>query len=442
MIRLRHPGLPERAVLSPEGTDRATWSSSPKYLAVVTPEQVLGLLLQQEALRTPQPWYDLLHEKLPVAPTPAGFHLVSRHADVTRVLRDNETFRSPGTEAIIDAIPQMRRHPGLGMVSRTLLALDGPEHRHLRKLSAREFTPRRIAALSQFAEDLCAKTVNGIRARIEDGEVVDLMSGLAVELPLELIAELVGIPGTDREHLATVVRKLLQLIEPGPTEPQLNEADAAYLELESYLTDLVHDRRKHPRSDFVSAIVGAADASTQPYSEDQLILSLMVIWAAGFDTSAAAIGNGIGMLFTDRRLMQRVPEYDDATMQEHIDELMRLECPMQIPPGFRFATQDVTIAGTAIPAGTEVRVLLSAANRDRTAFTNPDSFLLDRPGRTTLAFGAGAHYCLGAALARVEVATVLRQCSSELSYAQLTEVPRHRTSLLFRTYAELKVSRR
>ncbi|MFD4562131.1 cytochrome P450 [Streptomyces sp. NPDC058469] len=400
----------------------------------------LSMLLDQNALREPQPHYDLLHATAPVVRTQGGFYLVSRYDDTSRVLKDNALFRSPGTEAINAADPRFASHPALNMVSRSILALDGKDHTHLRKLSAREFMPRRVFDIQPTIERICTKHVDSIRIRLCDGETVDVMEELAVPFPLELIAEMIGIPSSDRPYLATVVRALLKLIEPDPTIEVVSAADHAFLELEEYLLRHIRDRRARPQDDLTSALIATAEASSESYSDDQIVLSLIVVWAAGFDTSAAAIGNGIVTLLGSPNETDAMLAGGQNESRRFVDEILRLECPVQIPPAFRYATADIEFGEVTIPAGSDVRVLLSAANRDRAVYDNPDVFCPERLGRPALTFSAGIHYCLGAGLAKAELTTILRQYALHLRHAVLVKEPDRRTSLLFRTYGEVNIA--
>jgi cytochrome P450 len=298
---------------------------------------------------------------------------------------------NPNTRAAIDPL-------GSDMVDRSMLFTDGANHRRLRDAVRDVFTPSFVAGLTVGVENI-AEAVIGYPAA---GMPFDFMGDIAMPLPLAVAAEWLGLAPNNAELLRAespaIIRMLGALTEPD----EIHAGAAAFATLIAEFLPLAADRRAHPREDLLSFI--AADSALEL---DDVIINAILIAVAGHETTANLLGAAIIRLLQPNadgsRLIDNLNINDPAVLTE----LLRLDGPVQATA--RTATQDHHIAGAEITAGQQALVVLAAANRDPDIFDQPTEFRPDRGGAAPLAFGYGAHYCLGSALARLEIAVALRR---------------------------------
>jgi cytochrome P450 family 114 len=348
-------------------------------------------LLEPENRRNPYPFLHWLRENAPVHRTTIGTYLISRHDDVTQVLADSGTvFLAPDKETLERQFPGALAHKSISVFASSIALTNPPEHTRLRKVISREFTMRRVDELRPRIESICEGLLDSVSEPLRDGEIVDLQATFAEPVSRETLAELLGIPRADRQWLASLVEAVLSAF-PGAPDEVLAKADAHTAELETYLTDLISERRRTPQDDLITAL-------SNGLSEEDLVPTLWALWCAGFKTSAAGIGTGV-------RIMVEHPLRTDPAA--YAGEVLRYDAPTIITPFVRIATEDVRLRGGTIPAGADVRLVLGAANRDPAVFADPDLFDPARDTRAMLTFTGGIHFCVGAALARTELAIAL-----------------------------------
>jgi cytochrome P450 len=388
----------------------------------------------------PYPLYGWLREKAPVFYSEqVGAYMLSRYADCERVLKDHRTFRSVDQSVVAEMFPQATVHEAYRLLLSAIVAQNPPAHTRLRQLVSREFTPRRVEGLRPGIERICDELLDEAAEAMHDGAVVDLHATVSMPLPLRVLAELLGVPPGDLPALSVLVPKMLHVVNPAATATEIQEASAAFREFGAYLEEMIAVRRRTPSDDLISALVTARQADSDRLSDDELRTMLFALWAAGFETPAIAVDNGVLTLL-------RQPEHagglaDRAAAQDFIDELFRWETPGSISTSRRYATEAVNFGGYELPAGAQVRLLLNAANRDPLAYPDPDRF---DPGRTrtaptSLAFGAGIHFCLGAGLARLEITILLRKLTERLPGLQLAGEPVRRRSIPLRDFSSFNV---
>ncbi len=242
------------------------------------------------------------------------------------------------------------------------------------------------------------------------GEPLDLMRDLAVPLPLIVIAEMLGIPPEDRASLKQWSDALARITDPVVPPSLIRDADRAVEAFTTYLEPLIAERRASPRDDLLSALVNAEQAGEQ-MTERELHGMCALLVAAGNETTTNLIGNGFAALFANPDQLQ-ILRKDPGRAGEVIEEVMRYDSPVQFTT--RVVAEPITVRGRRLTPGQFVMLGLAAANRDEAVFAEPDRFLVDRfrdgsNGARHLALGHGAHYCLGAALARMEGTTAFRQ---------------------------------
>jgi cytochrome P450 len=334
--------------------------------------------------------------------------LAVRHADVRTVLGDPRFSRA----AIVGQdVPRVR--PEIDHQASSILNMDPPHHTRLRKLVARAFTTRRVEELRPRAAELTAELLAGMRTA---GPGSDLVEHVSVPLPVTIICELLGVPVADRPIFRAGSDAALSTSAMTP-----QERAAAMEQLTAYMAGLVAQRRATPTDDLLGALVTARDEGDR-LNEGELIGLGIGILIAGHETTMNQIGNMTYTLLTrpDRGAALRG---DHAAIAKGVEELLRYT-PLGASVGFpRIATEDVELSGVTIRAGEAVLVSIHAANRDPDMFDRPESLVLDRAANRHIGFGYGAHHCLGAQLARMELQEALGGLLREFPDLRLAVAP-------------------
>ncbi len=316
--------------------------------------------------------------------------------------------------------------------------LDPPHHQRVRRIIAKAFTPRRIAAVQPFVAETSRALLRQLGARRE----FDLYGDFAHQVPALVISELLGVPPEDRERLTRLsddVAKLLGLL--GLTEDRLREGVAAAEEMHEYLDALVAERRRDPRDDLLTALVEAED-DDQRLSEGELLSLAATLYSAGHRTTSDLFSNGTAALLADQEIWAMAVR-GEIPIDAVISEYLRYETPTHYVA--RMMTEPLEVAGVTIAANEPVLVLLAAANRDPAAYERPERFDPTRWSTgfeppAPLSFALGAHYCLGANLARLEAEEMLRALIEVVPAARLaTDELRWRHTGLFRGLEELPI---
>ncbi|MFC0042453.1 cytochrome P450 [Actinomadura rayongensis] len=345
----------------------------------------------------------------------AGAFLISGYDDASAVLRgagwSSDPRRSPRTP------PQFADLP-----PNVLLFLDPPDHTRLRRMLSPAFTPRAIERLRPRVTAIVDAALDGL----EEGS--DLVGELAYLVPLAVVAELLDVGVEGAELFRDETPALAGLLELDVTPDGLALAAAASTEIMLYLTPLIAERRAAPGDDFISALLAVDGIEL-----DEVLATCVLLLAAGHETTANLIGTGTLAVLDD-------PGQKDALLDDPsraVEELLRHQSPVKLAG--RVALEDHTVGGVEIPAGSQVFVMIGEANRDpRRA---PDAARLDlaRPPLPHLAFGAGAHFCLGAALARMEAAETLSRLFTRFPKLGRDGDPTWRASSTFHGLNELRV---
>lgn len=399
---------------------------------------MLDALAAMQALATPEgrldpyPLYERLRAAGPVVPLGDGFVAVTGYAEADQVLRD-AGFRVTDDVALDRTMPGWRTVRSWEWLSRTMLWRNAPDHTRLRRLAGSAFTARRVAALRADVTALA----EGLIAPIAAADApVDFMTAVAYPLPVSVICALLGVPDTDRDWFRPRAHDLTLALEVFAGDPQeLARADAACEELGDYFVELLSRRQREPGDDMISDLLAAGAAGQVDGSE--LVAHLVLLLVAGFETTTNLLGNGLAVLLEQPALMARLREHP-ASADTYVEEMLRFDPPVQVTS--RYAGQDTELAGVPVAAGTEVLIVLAATGRDPRRFAEPDRFLPDRPAAPSLSFGAGAHYCLGAPLARLEAQLAFPLLLARLPGLRAAGVPVRRDRLGFRGYAELPIT--
>ena len=318
------------------------------------------------------------------------FWALSRFADVEAAHRDHATFSSAHGTVLEMMSPQP-------MGGGFMIFMDPPDHTQLRTLVSRAFTPRRVTQLEDRIRTLCAELFDAQGGRDE----FDYVQGFAARLPAEVIAALIGVPESDREY----VRKYIDLtfhIEPGVG--MINDVSLdAQIVLTRYLHEQLREREQNPRDDMLTALVEAEitdhDGNRRKLDNAECATFANLIISAGTETVARLLGNA-AVLLAEHPDQRAELAADAALIPNAVEELLRYEAPS--PVQGRWTTRDVELHGAVVPKDSKVLLLTGSAGRDERKYSDADRFDIHRPIDHHVAFGYGIHFCLGAALARLE----------------------------------------
>ncbi|WP_431043512.1 cytochrome P450 [Streptomyces sp. P1-3] len=327
--------------------------------------------------------------------------LIPRHDDVSALLRDRRlgrTYRHRFThEEFGRPAPPPAHGPFHTLNDNGLLDLEPPDHTRIRRLVSQAFTPRTVERLASTIERMAGDLVDGLLA--EGGG--DLIAAVAEPLPVAVIAEMLGIPEADRGQLRPWSADICGMYELNPGEETAARAVRASLEFSAYLRELIAARRDNPGQDLISAMIAAHDAEDR-LSEQEMVSTCVTLLNAGHEATVNSTGNGWLTLFRHPDQLDRLRAEPDALLPSAIEELLRFDTPLQMFE--RWVLDDIEVGGTVIPRGSEVALLFGSANHDPARFDDPGTLDLGRKDNPHLSFGAGIHYCLGAPLARMELA--------------------------------------
>ncbi len=344
----------------------------------------------------PFPFYAQLRAEAPVFPVKLSTRqrawLITRYDDVLNILKD-ERFAKDRRNAMTPE--QLKKLPWIPPMFKPLehnmLDLDSPDHTRLRALVHKAFTPRMI---EQMRDQIQALT-NELLDAAEPNGGMDLIADFALPLPLTMIGRILGVPAEDNHKFHRWTKTLLS----AGTNMNYVVVIPSIMRFMGYMKKLIKERRAHPKDDLVTALVQAKDGSDK-LSEDEVLAMIFLLLIAGHETTVNLIGSGSLALLQHPDQLEKLRS-EPAVIKPAIEELVRFVCPVEMATE-RYAREDITIAETTIPRGELVMAVIGSANRDANYFDNPDSLDITRQNNKHLAFGQGAHYCLGASLARLE----------------------------------------
>ena len=310
----------------------------------------------------------------------------------------------------------------------SMLETSPPRHTRLRRLVAAAFNRGHTERLRPTVQAVADRLVAQMAGQIAATGWADLLDCLAGPLPVEVIAELLGVPAADRGLLQPWSNAIVKMYEYRLPAPQQRAAEVAAAEFVDYLRTLVTARRGRPGDDLISDLVAVSDSSGE-LSADEVVGTAALLLMAGHEATVNVLGNGILGLLGRRQQWQRLCD-DPAVLPTAVEELIRFDAPLQIFE--RTAVADVEIAGWKVVAGEKIAALLGAAARDPAVFSHPDTLDVSRQSNPHLGFGVGIHYCLGAPLARVEVQTALLALTRQLPGLRLAGEPTRRPEFAIR----------
>lgn len=364
----------------------------------------------------PYPTYARLRAMGPVLPLDYGGWLLTRHAEVSSVLRDARFSSNARHQVNYEQFVELAQAVGLSdlleLFGRVMLFADPPDHTRLRRIVGKAFTVRaveemrpRIAAIVEQMLDL-----------VSENGGTELVEALAFPLPVTVISDMLGVPAEDHQRLREWTREAVKALDPIDDPTVLFPAAEGIRAMRAYFDELVVLRRRSPGSDLLSALIAAEDDGDR-LSHEELLDTAVLLFGAGHETTVNLITGGALNLLRHPSQLDRLRD-DPSLIKTGIEELLRFGPPVQITA--RTATVDAEVAGQSVGKGTEVITVIGAANRDPQVFDDPEQLDIGRIENPHIAFGGGIHHCLGALLARIEGQEALGQLIQRFPNLALT----------------------
>jgi cytochrome P450 len=378
--------------------------------------------------------------------------LADPYAEFARLREQDEVHRHEGLGLAIavshSAASAVLRHRALGRIwsdaqpaeqfvsfnllhRNSLLENEPPVHTRLRSSISAAFNRGHVEQLRPTVGKLAQNMADRLVARIaQDGEA-DLLDHLAQPLPIAVIAELLDIPEAHQSHLVPWSNAIAKMYEYGLSKERRHAAENAATEFSDYLREIAESRREQPGEDLVSDLLRAE------LTEDEVVATAVLLLMAGHEATVNVIGNGVCALLRHRSQWQRLLD-DPSLIDAAVEEMIRYDAPLQLFE--RTATEDIEIAGFDVTKGEKIAALLGAAARDPQVFTKPDRFDVGRTPNQHLGFGAGIHYCIGAPLARIEIAAAVEALLEKAPTLRATRTPERRPEFVIRGLQNFPVS--
>ena len=359
---------------------------------------------------------------------PTNQWLVPHHADVSALLRDRRlgrTYQHRFThEDFGRTAPPQEHEPFHVLNDHGMLDLEPPDHTRIRRLVSKAFTPRTVERLKPYVHRLADELVS----RLVAAGGGDLLTEVAEPLPVAVIAEMLGIPESDRAPLRPWSADICGMYELNPSEETAARAVRASVEFTAYLRELIEARRKDPGEDLISGLIAAHDEGDR-LTEQEMISTCVLLLNAGHEATVNATVNGWWALFRNPAQLAAL-RADHSLVSTAVEELMRYDTPLQLFE--RWVLDEIEIDGTRIPRGAEIAMLFGSANHDPAVFDHPERLDLTRADNPHISFSAGIHYCIGAPLARIELAASMGALLKKAPTLRLAAEPVRKPNFVIR----------
>ncbi|MEX2236858.1 MAG: cytochrome P450 [Dehalococcoidia bacterium] len=363
-----------------------------------------NIFANPELQSNPYGIYAFLRNTSPIFFLEEAGWILSKYADVEAILRDYRRFSSQ------IEIVRRERPPGMPEPAPTMLTTDPPLHTRLRGIVAKAFTPRMVAQMEPRIREIARELLD----EIAEKDSFDLVGEFSGPLPVIVIAEMLGVPAADRAIFTRWSHEIVATVG-GREDMDFSAADAAGEEFRAYFSEIIEERKRNPREDLVTALVRARDDAGAALTQDELLAFCILLLIAGNVTTTSLISNSMRAFLEHPDQMAELTS-DLSLLPVAMEEAMRYYSPFQMTG--RRVVEDVQIREHTITAGSDVALLIGAANRDEDIFENPENFDIHRQPNKHIAFGAGIHFCIGAPLARLEGRVALEELLRRLPQAR------------------------
>jgi pimeloyl-[acyl-carrier protein] synthase len=356
--------------------------------------------LATSGIPDPYPLFRRLREEDPVHRSRYGSWVISRHADIAAALRDPRFSSRPSRYSTLSA-RRLKNSVAADTARHMVMFLDAPEHTRLRKLLARVISDNLAVDLRGRIDALVDEL---LEPHLQHGRI-DLIGDFAAPLPMHVVADMLGIPPHDRSQVKSWASDFFRIFAPIASDAQLHSIDLAADAFRHYLAELIRERRVRPGNDVISNLIAVGEADDR-LTEEEIVVSCMVLFTNGGEAFTHLLGNGVLALLRDPAAMQQLRD-DPSLAKSGVEELLRYDSPAALIG--RTTTEAVSLHEKTIPTGAPVYLLLAAGNRDPERIEAPDSLDLGRRDNPHFGFGGGAHACLGAGIARMEAQVAINR---------------------------------
>ena len=381
-------------------------------------DQSLSLyhLLDPEVLANPYPLFHRLRSEDPVHWDPyLHAWIVTRYADVVTVLHDFSAQRTPTPEQLA-GMGLEELAPIAQVMVKQMLFLDPPEHTRIRSLASYAFTPQRVGVLRQHIRDIVQDRIDAV---ISSGQI-DVIADLAEPLPYIITAEILGVPVGDAPQLKAWSQDFAEMLGNFQHNPEhVPRVRRSVEQMTKYFQSAIQEIRRRPRAGLIHSFL-TAEIDGDRFTEEEVIANEIVTLVGGQETTTNLIGNGVLTLLRNPAELERL-QADLTLLPSALEEMLRYEPPSQHTA--RLAPEDLTLGGKKIAKRQAAIAVMAAGNRDPERFPDPNRFDISRKDNRHLSFGWAAHFCFGAALARIEGQLAFEAMLGRLSNWQLDPKP-------------------
>ena len=403
--------------------------------------------LAPETLECPFPFYEALHKEAPVYEVPdLPFIIVSNYELLSEVVHDPHTYSSKVASTGFGMEPPPTDDPEIQELREwakkstvdTLLSADPPHHARYRALVNKALSARRVAGMEDYCREVVTEIIDSF---IDDGKV-DLVKQFADELPMSVIADQIGIPRTELKEYKQRADLAIGGIETQVPPEMEREALRAGMEMEKFFLSVAEERRQNPKDDIMTTLATAeveTDDEPRRLTDNEILSILSQLQVAGKETTAHCLGMTMLALLENPEQMEAL-QNDPSLIPNMVEESLRFETPVRAL--FRVAMKDTELGGKSIAKGQTLMLIYAAANRDNEQFPEAEKFDVCRENsRSQMAFSAGPHYCVGSALARLEIRVAYEELLSRLKNIRrdpdYPEEPTHTPSFILRGLSDL-----
>lgn len=361
-----------------------------------------------------------------------GVFLAARYKDASQVLRDRKLGRIFQPKAPSDVWETFN-----WLHADSILDSEPPKHTRLRSLVMKAFNPKVIAELEPTIRRIALELIDDSKQKLADTGRFDLIADFAEPLPVKVIAHLLGFPESDEHLLRPWSQAIVKMYEVAPTEEEQLSAQQASEQFAQYVQDLMVQRQQNPGTDLISDLA-RVEQDGEKLNAHELIATCVLLLNAGHEASVNGFGNGMVATLKNPEQLELLKANPDALAETAVDEFLRFDSPLHLFE--RTATKDTVVGGVQIRAGQKIAALLGSANRDQEVFERPEELDLTRSPNPHIGFGAGIHFCIGAPLARLEMATALPELVRAFPKLELAANPVLRETFVLRGYESVLVS--
>jgi pimeloyl-[acyl-carrier protein] synthase len=427
-------------VLNSIAGSMATLDVDPEEIDIAQPgvaEMALFSPMAPRVRANPWPIYHALRDRDPLHFSPFGTCLLTRYEDAVAVLRDRRfsvEHRNYIEDRPVNALGgDFGPAPSERDMSNVMLFIDPPRHTRLRTLVNKAFTPRVIGRLRERVDEI----VNELLDEVESRGEMDVISEFSYPLPVKVICEMLGVPLEDRDRIRVWSRKLAPILDPIVTaEAQAGIEDAAN-HIDAYWDELIEERRSDLRDDLLSELIRAEDEGHR-LNHDELRSTCNLVLIAGHETTMNLIGNGLLALMRNRDQLEKLQD-NPGLARSAVEELLRFDSPVHLTA--RSASEPIEVGGVTLEKGQLAIIAIGGVNRDPAQFPDPDRLDIERDPNPHIAFSAGAHFCVGSGLARLEAQIAFPKLLQRLPKIDLgDEQPEYRETITLRGLKELPVT--